>query len=111
VLDIVATMRYTIDAVATSYMLHLKGGIKMLITSTTTLQELFDHACSSVNEVLPDEKFLVKDLFKGIEWNRIPKGFRTKLGSMFLNYIKGEASTRFEILNKTPQNQQIYRNR
>nr|WP_321295692.1 DUF1413 domain-containing protein [uncultured Sphaerochaeta sp.] len=30
---------------------------------------------------------LVKDLFKGYEWNRIPKRDRTMLGSLFLSYI------------------------
>ena len=33
------------------------------------------------------EVFLVKDLFKGYEWNRIPRKSRLLLGTLFLNHI------------------------
>ena len=57
------------------------------------------------------ESFRVKDLFRGVEWSRIPKGFRTKLGSMFFAYVNGEAKNNFFPVGKTPQNQQIYSKR
>lgn len=80
-----------------------------MITAETTLQELFDLSLVSLKDVNSNEEFLVKDLFRGIEWNRIPKGLRTKLGSMFLAYAEKEASDVLVVLGKTPQNQQIYR--
>ena len=55
------------------------------------------------------EIFIVKELFRGFEWNRIAKGNRTKLGSMMYAYALGEGAEALEPLDKTPQNQQRYR--
>ena len=80
-----------------------------MITKDTTLKELFDAACLSADIIVQSgENFRVKDLFRGVEWSRIPKGFRTKLGGMFFAYVSGEAKDIFEPFGKTPQNQQIY---
>lgn len=65
-------------------------------------------ALTSLDDVSQGEKFIVKDLFRGFEWNRIPVGNRTKLGSMFLNKATEENSYLIKPLDKTPQNQQIY---
>ncbi len=80
-----------------------------MVTKDTTLNELFEAACLSADTIVQSgEKFRVKDLFRGVEWNRIPKGLRTKLGAMFLAYVNGEAKNEFAPVGKTPQNQQIY---
>ena len=80
-----------------------------MITMNTTLNELFDLACHSANTVVQSgERFIVRDLFRGIEWNRIPKGLRTKLGAMFFAYVNGDGKDVFLPIGKTPQNQQIY---
>lgn len=80
-----------------------------MITAATTLQELFNEACMSANaNAQSGEKFIVRDLFRGIEWSRIPRGLRTKLGSMFFAYVNGEAKDLFDPIGKTQQNQQIY---
>lgn len=55
------------------------------------------------------EVFIVKDLFRGFEWNRIEKGNRTKLGSLYLNFAENEGSELIKGIGKTPQNQQKYR--
>ena len=58
-----------------------------MVTKDTTLNELFEAACLSADTIVQSgENFRVKDLFRGVEWSRIPKGLRTKLGSMFFAY-------------------------
>lgn len=34
------------------------------------------------------ERFLLRDLFKGYEWNRISRSDRLLLGTLFLDFIK-----------------------
>lgn len=80
----------------------------MEITKELTLQDLFNYACKSFGDVKTGEEFLEKDLFRGFEWSRIPKGNRTKLGSMFFNYVLNEAEAQIQPIGKTPQNQQKY---
>ncbi len=81
-----------------------------MINKTTTLLELFDIAIATLDEVEAGEVFIVKDLFKGFEWVRIPKGLRTKLGSMIFAYANGAmGSSIIEPLDKTAQNQQRYK--
>lgn len=81
----------------------------MGVDSNTSLKELMSIARETVTELRQGEQFLVKDLFRGFEWNRIAKGDRTKLGSMFFNYAVNEGSTLILPLGKTPQNQQMYK--
>jgi len=72
--------------------------------------QLLDIAKETVkNEVNSGEIFMVKDLFRGFEWNRIPVHDRTVLGSMFLAYAKYEAASMLALEKKTPQNQQRYK--
>ena len=79
----------------------------------TDLQQLFREACDIVeNELKPEEIFMVRDLVRGFEWNRIPRGDRTRLGSMFFAYAQGDDGSKLiEPTDKTPQNQQRYRRR
>jgi hypothetical protein len=53
------------------------------------------------------ECFLVKDLFKGYLWNRIPKGDRLMLGSMFLSYITTHTGD-IAVMDKGASGQQRY---
>ena len=80
-----------------------------MITANTTLDVLFDQACASAKDLMSEEVFIVRDLFRGFEWNRIPKGLRTKLGAMFFEHAQKAAYGEFAILDKTPQNQQRYK--
>lgn len=79
-----------------------------MITTNTSLQELFNHAVQSLADVQPGEQFIVRDLFRGFEWKRIARGDRTKLGSMFFAYIGSKGQNMATPLGKTAQNQQIY---
>ena len=63
--------------------LFLLGGIKVL-----NANELLEIAKEELKNIDSEEVFLVRDLFKGYEWNRISKSNRLLLGTLFLNYIK-----------------------
>lgn len=54
------------------------------------------------------EVFLVKDLFKGYEWNRIPRNDRLLLGTLFLNHVN-KANTSIHPIEKTSSGQQKYK--
>ena len=81
----------------------------MNVTINTSLDELFTIVKNTLNELNSGEEFIVKDFFRGFEWNRIGKGNRTKLGSMVFNFANHEGSTIIAPLDKTPQNQQKYK--
>lgn len=80
-----------------------------MITNQTTLNELLDLAKESTKDLNAGEIFIVKDLFRGFEWNRIAPGIRTKLGSMYFAYAQELGSSDIQPLGKTPQNQQKYK--
>ena len=72
-----------------------------------TANELLDLAITETQNLQDDEVFLVKDLFKGYEWNRISRSNRLLLGTLFLNYLNTK-STRIIPLDKTSSGQQKY---
>lgn len=51
------------------------------------VNDLLKQAVSETDNLRVGEIFLVKDLFKGYEWNRIPRKTRLLLGSVFLNAV------------------------
>ena len=79
------------------------------VLANTPLTELIAHAQAELQNLLSGEEFMVRDLFVGYEWNRIPRGTRTKLGAAFNLFAHGNGSAMLAILGKTPQNQQMYR--
>lgn len=78
------------------------------INASTPLASLLSYAQSEIVNVNVGQEFMVRDLFLGYEWNRIPVGIRTKLGGAFFIFAQGFGSGQLNILNKTPQNQQRY---
>ncbi|MFJ7763846.1 MULTISPECIES: single-stranded DNA-binding protein [Bacillus cereus group] len=67
-------------------------------------------AIQEVENLNPGEMFLIKDLFKGYEWNRLAIGDRRSLGSLFLHEVKyGELNEKIEIGIKSSANQQQYK--
>ncbi|HDX9641106.1 single-stranded DNA-binding protein [Bacillus sp. TH22] len=67
-------------------------------------------AVQEVENLNPGEMFLIKDLFKGYEWNRLAIGDRRSLGSLFLHEVKyGELNEKIEIGIKSSANQQQYK--
>ena len=50
------------------------------------LDHLMKEAEKEIKELKTNEEFVLKDLFKGYEWNRIPVKERTSLGALFSEY-------------------------
>ena len=53
------------------------------------------------------EIFLVRDLFKGYEWNRVSRSDRLLLGTLFLNYVN-QNECKVKPLGKSSSGQQQY---
>ena len=68
---------------------------------------LLDEAIKETASIVVNEIFLVKDLFKGYIWNRIPRSDRLLLGTLFLNYVNKTNGT-IRPLEKTSSGQQKY---
>lgn len=75
--------------------------------SEQDVNELLDAAVKETCRLRPGEVFLVRDLFKGYEWNRILVKDRLLLGILFLNHVH-KAGDEIQILSKTSSHQQRY---
>lgn len=71
------------------------------------IDDLLEEAKNEIKNLLTEEIFLVKDLFKGYRWKRIPVNKRMKLGTFFLEYA--QKNELLDILEKTSSNQQKYK--
>ncbi|MBI9096442.1 MAG: single-stranded DNA-binding protein [Sphaerochaeta sp.] len=71
------------------------------------ISTLLETALSETKNLKEGETFLVKDLFKGYLWNRIPKGDRLLLGSLFLSYV-GRNDSDLMVIKKGASGQQMY---
>ncbi len=72
------------------------------------VNELLDYAVEEMKKINGEEVFLVKDLFKGYEWNRIPRKDRLLLGTLFLNYVN-KLNGLISPIEKTSSGQQRYK--
>lgn len=70
--------------------------------------DLLLQAKAELKNVPSGTTFLVRDLFKGYEWNKYPRNIRLVLGTLFLNYVENE-NTSILVLEKTSSNQQKYK--
>ncbi|WZL81835.1 single-stranded DNA-binding protein [Vallitaleaceae bacterium 9-2] len=73
-----------------------------------SVNELLDIAKREIINLKAGEIFLVRDLFKGYQWNRISRSDRLLLGTLFLNYIKSNDISVVPI-EKTSSGQQRYK--
>ena len=69
---------------------------------------LLQSALNEIAHLHSGEDFIVRDLFKGYEWNRIPIGERLLLGTLFLNESNQKGS-KVVAVQKTTSGQQKYR--
>lgn len=72
------------------------------------VNDMLEKAVYELQFLKKDEIFLVRDLFKGYEWKRIPRNDRLLLGTLFLNYIN-RMEERVKAIEKTSSNQQQYK--
>ncbi|WP_067839212.1 single-stranded DNA-binding protein [Amphibacillus sediminis] len=72
------------------------------------VNELLEQAIKETENLNKGEVFLVKDLFKGYVWNRIPRKYRLLLGTLFLNYVN-KMEGNIKAIEKTSSNQQRYK--
>ena len=68
---------------------------------------LLEKAVNETAELSDGEVFLLRDLFKGYEWNRISRSNRLLLGTLFLNKISSE-NLEITARAKTSSGQQKY---
>ena len=73
-----------------------------------TANDLLTQAIEETKNLHANEVFLVRDLFKGYEWNRISRSDRLLLGTLFLNYVNTSGSN-LRPIEKTSSGQQKYR--
>lgn len=73
------------------------------------INELLEIAKKEVENLKTDEIFLVKELFKGYEWNRIDRKTRLLLGILFLNWVRTTNEDKIKIIEKTSSGQQKYK--
>lgn len=74
----------------------------------SNVNELLNEAIKETKRLEEGEIFLVKDLFKGYLWNRIPRSDRLLLGTLFLNQINKMDGKEVKVIEKTSSNQQRY---
>lgn len=73
------------------------------------VNELLEIAKKEVENLKTDEIFLVEELFKGYEWNRIDRKTRLLLGILFLNWVRTTNEDKIKIIEKTSSGQQKYK--
>lgn len=74
----------------------------------TDVNDLLSFAIKETENLVDGEIFLLKELFKGYEWNRIPRNERVLLGTLFLNYAN-TANCPITAIEKTSSGQQRYK--
>ena len=75
-----------------------------------TANDLLPVAIAELQNVPAGTVFVVRDLFKGYEWNAYPRDVRLLLGTLFKNYVNNiDVSTELIEMVKTEKGQQKYR--
>lgn len=70
--------------------------------------ELLESAKEEIKNLDKGDMFVVKDLFKGYEWNKIARADRLRLGVLFLSWVQGDGKKLVKIEEKTHSGQQSY---
>jgi len=70
--------------------------------------DLLETAKEEIKNLDKGDMFVVKDLFKGYEWNKIARADRLRLGVLFLSWVQGDGKKLVKIEEKTHSGQQSY---
>ena len=70
--------------------------------------DLLESAKEEIKNLDKGDIFVVKDLFKGYEWNKIARADRLRLGVLFLSWVQGDGKKLVKIEEKTHSGQQSY---
>ncbi|MCC0647581.1 single-stranded DNA-binding protein [Clostridioides sp. ZZV15-6598] len=73
------------------------------------MNSLLNDAIDELKNINCGEVFLLKELFKGYEWNRLEMNIRLKLGKLFLYEVVSNPNLKVEVINKNSAYQQMYK--
>lgn len=73
------------------------------------MNSLLKEAIDELKNINCGEVFLLKELFKGYEWNRLEMNIRLKLGKLFLYEVVSNPNLNVEVINKNSAYQQMYK--
>ena len=77
------------------------------MSTSIPVTDLLKQAIAELKNLEDGEYFLVRDLFRGYEWNRIPRADRLLLGTLFLTHVT-TTPTKITAVEKTSSGQQKY---
>ncbi len=72
------------------------------------VDNLLDMAKHESHLLQSGEKFILRDLFKGYQWDRISDTNRKEVGKKYWNFVHHEID-HIEVLDKTDEGQQKYK--
>ena len=74
------------------------------------LKEKIEEAIKTINNTIKvNQRFELKDLFPGCEWEKIPKGDRIKLGKYLKNEVKEGNIPQVKFVDKKSNNHSEYK--
>lgn len=91
---------------------HINLQVNMIINTSirrAVMNKYLKIALDELENLENGEEFVVRDLWKGYEWNRIPKPDRLLIGRFFYDTVTQQKPCLVEVLDKTPAKQQKYK--
>jgi hypothetical protein len=73
------------------------------------LKDILIYLFEETKNLNSGEEFIVRDLYKGYEWNRLDRALRLNIGKAFMFKVDEYPEFGVEKINKNKANQQLYR--
>jgi len=73
------------------------------------LKYILKYLFEETKNLKPGEEFIVRDLYKGYQWNRIDRALRLNIGKAFMFKVDELPEYGIERINKNKANQQLYK--